>query len=85
LAAECGVAAVVIVGVEPDGELVAASPEFVDYVNGWGAPKSRKRIVKIRDSIRAFAQIRRSTKADYSGALADWDSDLAWLKAKYQV
>jgi hypothetical protein len=66
-------------------KLVAASPEFVDYVNGWGAPKSRKRIVKIRDSIRAFAQIRRSTKADYSGALADWDSDLAWLKAKYQV
>ena len=65
--------------------LVAASPEFVDYVKGWGAPKSRQRIVKIRDSIRAFAQIRRSTKADYSSALTDWDSDLAWLKAKYQV
>lgn len=66
-------------------QLFAASPEFEDYVKGWGAPKSRQRIVKIRDSIRAFAQIRRSTKADYSGALADWDSDLAWLKAKYQV
>jgi hypothetical protein len=66
-------------------QLVAASPEFVDYVKGWGAPKSRQRMFKIRDSLRAFAQIRRSTKADYSGALADWDSDLAWLKAKYQV
>jgi hypothetical protein len=65
--------------------LVAASPEFVDYVKGWGAPKSRQRLFKIRDSITAFAQIRRSTKADYSAALADWNSDLAWLKAKYQV
>lgn len=66
-------------------ELVAASPEYVDYVKGWGRPKSRQRVIKIRDSIRAFAQIRRTAKADYSGALADWDSDLAWLKAKYHV
>ena len=65
--------------------LVAASPEFVEYVRGWGAPKSRRRLTKIRDSIRVFAQIRRSTRADYSAALADWDGDLAWLKATYCV
>jgi hypothetical protein len=66
-------------------QLVAASHEFAQYVLGWGAPKSRQRKVKIRDSIRAFAQVRRSARADYSAALADWDDDLAWLKAKYRV
>ena len=64
-------------------ELVAASREFADYVHSWGAPRSRQRKIKIRDSIRAFAQIRRSARADYSAALADWDDDLAWLKATY--
>jgi hypothetical protein len=66
-------------------KLIAASQSYVEYVQGWGPPRSRQRLTKIRDSIRSFAKIRRSAKADYSAALADWDRDLAWFRAKYQV
>lgn len=66
-------------------KLVAASAEYAEYVSGWGAPNSKQRLVKIRDSISAFAKIRRTTRADYSAALADWDSDLDWLRATYQM
>jgi hypothetical protein len=64
-------------------QLIAASPDYAEYVGEWGPPHSRKRIVKIRNSITAFARIRGRTKADYAGAIADWKSDLAWLKAEF--
>lgn len=68
-----------------DVQLVAGSSDYVEYVSSWGSPGSGLRRAKIRDSIRAFAQIRRGARADYSAALADWDDDLAWLKMQYGV
>jgi hypothetical protein len=65
--------------------LVAASPDYAAYVSEWGAPMSRTRLSKMMNSISSFARIRRSSKADCSGAIADWDSDLAWLKTAFKV
>lgn len=63
--------------------LVAASPEFAQYVSEWGLPMSRQRLTKIRNSISSFARNASFKRADYSGAISDWKSDLAWLEAIY--
>lgn len=66
-------------------KLVPATPAYEEYVVGWGTPGSRLRVKKIRDSIAAFARIRRHTKADYTAAVADWECDLEWLKTAYAI
>lgn len=64
-------------------ELVAASPAAESYVGEWGPPSSRLRLQKVVNSIAAFARNARRRSADYSEAIADWESDLDWLRAVY--
>lgn len=64
-------------------ELVAASAAANGYVREWGPPGSRWRLRKMVNSIAAFARNARRRSADYSEAIADWESDLEWMRATY--
>lgn len=64
-------------------ELVAASAAANAYVREWGPPASRSRLQKMVNSIAAFARNARRRSADYSEAIADWESDLQWLQVTY--
>ena len=54
------------------------------YMAQWGEPRSSIRLKKIAESIAAFCrnQKRRDDQIK-SAAIADWESDLAYMKAKY--
>ncbi|MCV6999257.1 hypothetical protein [Mycolicibacterium alvei] len=60
-------------------ELVATMPEAESYVGEWGAPNSRQRAAKIERCLAGFSELNRRKNADYSEAIADWESDLAWF------
>ena len=68
-------------------ELVAASPESIDYVQEWGTPRSWQRLDKTDRTLAAFIRLARRreqrTSADMSGAIADWEHDLDWLRNTY--
>jgi len=64
-------------------QLVAASAAANAYVREWGRPASRWRLQKMVNSIAAFARNARRRSADYSEAIADWESDLEWLRVTY--
>lgn len=64
-------------------ELVATSPAADGYVREWGPPSSRHRLQKMVNSISAFARNARRRTADFSEAIADWESDLEWLRDTY--
>jgi hypothetical protein len=54
------------------------------YMADWGAPRSGPRLEKIAESIAAFCRNRkRKDGLLQSVAIADWESDLAYLKSKY--
>jgi hypothetical protein len=67
-----------------EAELVATSSGANSYVREWGAPGSRQRLVKMTDAIAAFARNAGRQKADFTQAIADWEQDLAWLRATYR-
>lgn len=64
-------------------ELVAGSSAANDYIDQWGAPNSVRRLQKMVNSIAAFARNARRRSADFSEAIADWESDLLWLQSTY--
>ena len=65
-------------------ELVATSPETENYIREWGTPHSRTRLRKMARCLGGFIEMaERKTKADMSEAIADWKSDLEWLRATY--
>lgn len=65
-------------------ELVAGSDGADWYIEQWGSPMSAKRLHKMANCIAAFAQSKKRVRnSDYSEAIADWESDLAWLHATY--
>ena len=54
------------------------------YIEQWGEPRTAKRLQKLANCLASFAKSkRRSQTRDYSEAIADWESDLAYLKATY--
>ncbi|UBV13917.1 hypothetical protein [Mycolicibacterium fortuitum] len=60
-------------------DLVATTAEAESYLREWGAPNSRQRALKIERCLAGFAELNRHKSADYSEAIADWESDLAWF------
>ncbi len=64
-------------------DLVPQSPAASAYVAEWGSPYSRQRLQKMVNSIAAFARNARRRDADYSEAIADWESDLEYLRLTY--
>lgn len=60
-------------------ELVATTTEAESYLREWGDPNSRRRASKIKRCLAGFAELHRNNRADYSEAIADWESDLAWF------
>lgn len=56
------------------------------YIASWGLPGSMKRLEKTANSIAAFVRsAKRKTSADYSVAIAEWESDLVWLRATHHT
>jgi hypothetical protein len=55
-----------------------------DYVKAWGNASSGVRLKKIADSIAAFCRnARRQNSESYEISIADYETDLAWLKRTY--
>lgn len=63
--------------------LVATSMHTAGYVREWGEPNTRARATKIERALAGFVSNARRREADMSEAIDDWESDLAWLKARY--
>jgi hypothetical protein len=54
------------------------------YMADWGSPRSSLRLQKIAESLAAFCRNKKRSDRSYSSvAVADWESDLAYLKQKY--
>lgn len=65
-------------------QLIATSPETEDYIREWGTPGSSTRLRKMIGCLGGFIELaERRTNADMSGAIADWDSDLGWLRSTF--
>ena len=54
-----------------------------DYLSEWGEPQSGTRLHKMADSIATFCRNRRSRQEQYAEAIADYESDLEWLRTTY--
>lgn len=54
------------------------------HMSEWGASSSEARLSKMAEALAAFARnAKRRKGASMSEAIADWESDLAWLKRMY--
>ena len=54
------------------------------YLQEWGDPRTAQRLRKLANSIAAFARnAKRRSGVDFSRAIQDWESDLAYLKRRY--
>jgi hypothetical protein len=63
-----------------DVELVPIASGAEAYVQQWGAPGSRQRLHKMARCLAGFARNAERRNADFSEAIADWKSDLDWLR-----
>ncbi|MFM8856295.1 MAG: hypothetical protein ACKOI2_03645 [Actinomycetota bacterium] len=64
--------------------LIGIAPSSGGEIREWGDPRSEQRIVKIANCLAGFtSQARRRRRADMSRAIADWESDLHWLRQTY--
>lgn len=59
-------------------------PDFFDerYRNGWGAPSTRMRFVRIYKHINHEIH-KHANQSQYQYALDDWETDLRWLRDTY--
>jgi hypothetical protein len=54
------------------------------YLKEWGEPKTPERLQKLAESIAAFTHnAKRNNEKDFSKAIWDWETDLAYLKKVY--
>jgi hypothetical protein len=54
-----------------------------EYMVEWGDPSSGERLKKMADSIATFCRNMKRQGDAFRQAVADWESDLEWLKANY--
>lgn len=65
-------------------DLRPASARDRYYLAQWGRPSSAKRLSKMANCLASFASSKKRVKSkDYSAAIADWESDLAYLRKAY--
>jgi len=54
------------------------------YLSAWGEPNSAERLQKLAESIAAFTRnAKRRSRGNFSKAIQDWETDLAYLKRTY--
>ena len=54
------------------------------YLSAWGKPNSAKRLQKLANSIAAFTRLAKGrSRGNFSKAIQDWETDLAYLKKTY--
>jgi hypothetical protein len=64
--------------------LVPGSDGADEYIEQWGTPSSARRLGKMANCLASFARTKKLIKtADYSEAIADWESDLEYLRTTY--
>lgn len=68
-----------------EAKLVATSTETVDYISEWGGPSTRARARKMERALAGFISNAMRKDADMSEAIDDWESDLTWLRNRYQL
>lgn len=56
-----------------------------DYLEEWGSENSAARLSKMADSIATFCRNQKRKRTPSGQAIADWESDLRWLKATFYV
>lgn len=57
-----------------------------DYIKKWGLPGTASRLERLANELARFARNgKRNRSADYSAAVADWESDLKHLRRKYYI
>ncbi len=62
-------------------ELIPGSVGADEYIAQWGAPGSPERLHKVANCLASFARNHKHiVTADYSKAIADWESDLEYLR-----
>jgi hypothetical protein len=54
-----------------------------EYMARWGAVGSLQRLLQTATNIAAYCRIAKLREANLVEAIAKWEADLAWLKAKY--
>lgn len=54
-----------------------------DYRDDWGGPRSSARLQKMAQSIASFCRSGKRRGRSMDIAVAEWDSDLEWLRVKY--
>lgn len=65
-------------------ELCPASERDTHYIDQWGKPSSADRLRKMANCLATFASNRKKTpEKNYSVAIAEWESDLEYLKSTY--
>lgn len=57
-----------------------------EYMRGWSVPTSPMRLKRLAYELAGFAKnAKKNGSADYTDAIADWESDLKYLYRKYYV
>jgi hypothetical protein len=55
-----------------------------DYMKEWATPRSRQRLKKLANTLASLTRnAKRNQAADMGNAVADWESDLTYLKRTY--
>jgi len=55
------------------------------YMSEWGLPKSPQRLLKMANSLAAFARNGKRNSLDMSDAISDWEVDLEYLRQTYYI
>ena len=63
--------------------LIGTTRQSQAYVCEWGGPRSETRISKMASCLGMFASLAKRRKANMTPAVADWESDLRWLRNTY--
>lgn len=55
----------------------------IEYMQEWGSPKSKERLLKMANSISSFARNEKRKKRSSSESIGHWEEDLEWLKDEF--
>lgn len=68
-----------------EAKLMASSADERAYIREFGVPGSHTRARKMERVLAGFIANAKHRDADMSEAIADWKSDLAWLRERYNL
>ena len=56
-----------------------------DYLDEWGEPRSKERLMKMANTIAALLRNAKNKVNQPVDAIREWESDLDWLKEKFHT